>query len=149
MAPCSEGDGSLHGWGRWYRTKPRARSFLRTGGRARESGGGADGLQNCTEEPETLLRCRLWRAQEERERRDLKHRSFYLPCCSLSARRSNSLSTWEPLRPQKGSKALGNLHQMMEEMEIDPTEESWTTGREGVSERGVYAICWLCKIDCV
>lgn len=63
MALCPEGDGSLHGrsdshagfrlewplkhesgWGRWYRTKSRARSFLGTGGRARESGGRADGL---------------------------------------------------------------------------------------------------------
>lgn len=86
MAPCPEGDGSLHGrsdphagsrleWslkyesglGRWYRTKSRARSFLGTGGRARESGGGADGGQNCTEEPESLLRCRLWRVREERK----------------------------------------------------------------------------------
>lgn len=91
------------GWGRWYRTKSRAGSFLGTGRRARESGGGADGLQNCSEEPKSLLRCRLWRVQEERKRLDLKHTwSFYLLCCSLSGRRSNRLSTWEPLASSKG-----------------------------------------------
>ena len=92
------------GWGRWYKTKSRARSFLGTGGRARESGGRADGLQKFSEEPEALLRCRLWKIQEERKGLDLKYtRSFYLPCCcSLRARGSHRLSTWEPPASSKG-----------------------------------------------